>query len=401
MKIAIMGYGTVGSGVYEVLVTNAAGITVRAGEAITVERILDLREFPDHPEAYKFTKNVDDIINDAEIGLVVETMGGTEPAFTFACRAINAGKSYVTSNKELVAAKGPELMALAKENGVSFLFEASVGGGIPIIMPLKECLAGNEISEIMGILNGTTNYILTQMFSCGASFADALSEAQQKGYAEANPDADVLGYDTCRKIAILTSLACGKHVDFSQISTEGITGIDEKDVAFAEGFRSSVKLVGYSCVKDNKTYCRVAPMIIPHDHPLYSVEDVFNAILVTGNAIGDCMFYGRGAGKLPTASAVVSDVIAATTGKISIPPTWVRTDEDMMLDKASVFSRRMLRVTADAAEDVKKLFTCISSDTTPKAPNEIAFTVEAVSETEFAEKSAVLGDKLIKAIYMA
>lgn len=401
MKIAIMGYGTVGSGVYEVLVTNAAGIATRAGEAITVERILDLREFPDHPEAHKFTKNVDAIIGDKEIGLVVETMGGTEPAFTFACRAMKSGKSYVTSNKELVAAKGPELMALAEENGVSFLFEASVGGGIPIIMPLKECLAGNEISEIMGILNGTTNYILTQMFSCGASFADALSEAQKKGYAEANPDADVLGYDTCRKIAILTSLACGKHVDFSRIPTEGITGIDEIDVAFAESLRSSVKLVGYSSVKDGKAYCRVAPMVIPHDHPLYSVEDVFNAILVTGNAIGDCMFYGRGAGKLPTASAVVSDVIAATTGKISIPPTWKRTDEDVFADVSSAASRRMIRVSSDAAEDVKALFTCISSATTPKAPNEIAFTIDAVSEADFAEKAAKLGDKLIKSIYLA
>ncbi len=313
VKIAILGFGTVGSGVYEVVAKNNRGISKRSGQEIRVKYILDLRDFPGHPLEERFTKDYDKILSDDEVEIIVETMGGLNPAYEYTKRALLAGKHVVTSNKELVATYGAELLNIAKTQNVNYMFEASVGGGIPIIRPLHHCLAGNEINEIVGILNGTTNYILTQMINEGVSFEDALSDAQAKGYAERNPDADVLGFDACRKIAILASLACHKNVDYKLIETEGITEIKLKDVNYVAKFDSVIKLLGvFKIEEDGKVYVRVSPAIISNDHPLANVTGVFNGILVKGNAIGDVVFYGQGAGKLPTASAVVGDIIDIT-----------------------------------------------------------------------------------------
>lgn len=310
VKIAILGFGTVGSGVYEVVAKNNRGISKRSGQEIKIQHILDLRDFPGHPLQNRFTKDYDKILNDDEVEIVVEVMGGLNPAYEYTKRALLAGKHVVTSNKELVATYGAELLNLAKAQNVNYMFEASVGGGIPIIRPLHHCLAGNEIDEIVGILNGTTNYILTQMINEGVSFEDALADAQAKGYAERNPDADVLGYDACRKIAILASLACHKNVDYKLIETEGITEIKLKDVNYVAKIDSVIKLLGiFKIEEDGTVYVRVSPAIINNDHPLANVTGVFNGILVKGNAIGDVVFYGQGAGKLPTASAVVGDII--------------------------------------------------------------------------------------------
>lgn len=308
--VAIMGHGVVGSGVAEVLHKNADGIAHKAGERIAVRRILDLREFPDLPYADLFTKNFEDILNDSEIRIVVETMGGLHPAYEFVRQCLENGKSVVTSNKELVAAKGDELLALARRNNLNFLFEASVGGGIPILRPIDQCLAANEVYEIAGILNGTTNFMLTRMIEDGMSFEDALALAQRLGYAERDPAADVEGQDACRKICILASLAFGRHVYPDQVHTEGITRVTTEDVRSAAAMDAVVKLIGRAVRRpDGRLYAIVAPMVIPRSSLLSDVNDVFNGIMVRGDAIGDVVFYGRGAGKLPTASAVVADVI--------------------------------------------------------------------------------------------
>ena len=292
-KIAVLGYGTVGSGVVEVLNTNGASIAKRAGDAIEVKSVLDLRDFPGDPIQEKIVHDIDIIINDPEIEVVVEVMGGVEPA----------------SNKALVAAHGPELLEMAKERKLNFMFEASVGGGIPIIRPLNQSLTADEITKITGILNGTTNYILTKMSREGISYQEVLKEAQALGYAERNPEADVEGYDACRKIAILTSLAFGNTVKFEEVYTEGITKISNEDFAYAKELGSVIKLLATSYSKDGKVYAITAPFMIDSTHPLYNVNDVLNGIYVHGNVLGDVMFFGAGAGKLPTASAVVSDVV--------------------------------------------------------------------------------------------
>ena len=309
VNIAILGYGTVGGGVYDILDTNADGIARKVGKKIAVTHVLDLRDFDSHPRKEIFTKNYDDILNDASVSIVVETIGGVEPAYTFTKKALLAGKSVVTSNKELVAKCGTELLAIAKEKNVNYLFEASVGGGIPIIRPMHKCLAANNITEIFGILNGTTNYILTQMIHNNKSFEEALAEAQALGYAERNPEADVEGHDACRKISILASLAFGNAQDSEKVYTEGITKITLDDVKLAGRLGYVIKLIGYTRNQNGKTLCRVSPMLIKKGKPLAMVEDVFNAIMVRGDSVGDVMFYGRGAGKLPTASAVLGDVI--------------------------------------------------------------------------------------------
>ena len=310
-KIAVLGYGTVGSGVVEVLETNKNSIEKRAGEGIEVKYVLDLRDFPGDPVQEKIVHDVDIIIQDKEIDVVVEVMGGIEPAFTFVKKALEAGKSVCTSNKALVAANGTELIRIAAEKNISFLFEASVGGGIPIIRPLVECLGGEEILEISGILNGTTNYILTKMNEEGWSFEEALKRAQELGYAERNPETDIEGYDTCRKIAILTAVATGKEVNYEEIPTQGITKITSMDSSYAAHMGAAIKLFGTSVNKDGKIYLEVAPVLVDAKDPLYAVTDVFNGILVVGNMLGASMFYGSGAGKLPTASAVVGDMISA------------------------------------------------------------------------------------------
>lgn len=310
VEIAIMGHGTVGSGVVEVLTRHETTITKRAKEEIRIKYILDLREFPDSPLADRFTKSFDDIIGDSSIQIVVEVMGGLHPAYDYVKCCLEAGKSVVTSNKELVAAKGAELLRIARDQNVNFLFEASVGGGIPIIRPMSQCLAANDVVEVAGILNGTTNFILTKMINEQMPFEDALALAQKLGYAERNPAADIEGQDACRKICILASLAYGKHVYPDQIHTEGITNISLADVQYADAWGGVVKLIGEAnLLPSGKLHSIVCPMFIPRDSQLANVDDVFNGIMVRGDATGDVVFYGKGAGKLPTASAVVADVI--------------------------------------------------------------------------------------------
>lgn len=309
INVSVLGYGTVGSGVVEILKENADLITKRTGEEIRVKSVLDLRDFPGDPVQDMIVHDFEEIKNDPDVQIVVETMGGVHPAYEFVKASLESGKSVSTSNKALVAAYGPELLEIAQEHNVNFLFEASVGGGIPIIRPLKISLAPDEILEISGILNGTTNYILTEMTNNGSAFDTILKDAQDKGYAEKDPTADVEGYDACRKIAILTSLAYGKQLDFEDIYTEGITKITDRDICYAKKIGAKVKIFGSSKKVGDKVSAMVAPKLITSEHPLYSVDGVFNAILVKGNMVGDVMFYGQGAGKLATASAVVSDVI--------------------------------------------------------------------------------------------
>lgn len=312
INIAVLGYGTIGSGVVEVLSTNGESIAKRAGDKIRIKYVLDLREFPGNPIMEVLVHDVNIILNDPEVKIVVEVMGGVEPAYSFVKEALLRGKSVITSNKELVAKHGAELLNIAKEHNLNFLFEASVGGGIPIIRPLNQSLTADEIVEITGILNGTTNYILTKMSEEGMDFESALKNAQNMGYAERNPAADVEGQDSCRKIAILSSLAFGMQVDFEDIYTEGISKITDTDIKYAKALGARIKLFASSIREsENSVYAMVAPMMIKSSHPLYSVNDVFNGIFVRGNVIGDVMFYGSGAGKLPTASAVVADVVDA------------------------------------------------------------------------------------------
>lgn len=309
IKAAIFGYGTVGSGIYEVLTRNSAVIQGKLGDRIEVKYVLDLREFPGDPVQDVLVHDVNTILDDEEVSIICETMGGEKPAYDFTRRALELGKSVCTSNKELVEKHGAELLKIAQEHHCSYLFEASVGGGIPIIRPLCTSLAQERIESITGILNGTTNYILSKMENEGADFETVLKRAQEKGYAERNPEADVCGYDAGRKIAILTSLAYGKNVDFADLYVEGITQITRTDFAYAKKLGTTIKLFAKSQCIDGKYYAMVAPFMVTADNPLYAVQNVFNAILVHGNMVGDTMYYGKGAGKLATASAVVADVI--------------------------------------------------------------------------------------------
>ena len=308
-NVAVLGYGTIGAGVVKVLQANAAVIEKRAGQKIEVKKILDLRDFPDDPNADKITHDYEEIARDGGINVVVECMGGVEPAYSFVKRALLDGRSVVTSNKELVAKHGAELIRIASEKQSNFLFGASVGGGIPIIRPILASLSADVICSIKGILNGTTNYILTAMEERGWSFEKALKKAQELGYAERNPRADVDGFDTCRKIAILTSLVLEHQVDFEDIETEGISAVTTEDIRYALKLHRAIKLLAVSTMKDGKNYAMVSPFMIDETAPLASVTDVFNAILVHGNMSDDIMFYGKGAGSLPTASAVSADVV--------------------------------------------------------------------------------------------
>lgn len=313
MFVAVMGFGTVGSGVVELLYKNHDSIVKRSmQDSLELKYILDIRDFPDSPYKDKFTKDFNVILNDPEVQIVVETMGGVTFAYDFVKKLLLAGKSVVTSNKELVAQKGYELLCIAKEKNVNFLFEASVGGGIPIIRPITQCLAANEIDEIAGILNGTTNYILTKMITENATFEDALKNAQELGYAEKDPTADVDGHDSCRKICILAALAFGKHVYPESVHTEGIRKITLEDVAYAASWGGVIKLIASAKrLSENQISVMVSPALVAKHSQLAGVDDVFNAILVRGDATGDVVFYGKGAGKMPTASAVVADVIDA------------------------------------------------------------------------------------------
>lgn len=310
ISVAIMGHGVVGSGVAEILTTHKQKLFASLGEELYVKKILDLREFPDSPLAERFTKDFNEIINDREIRIVVEVMGGLNPAYDYVKKCLKAGKSVVTSNKELVAAHGAELLAIAKEENVNFLFEASVGGGIPIIRPMSQCLVANIVNEVAGILNGTTNFILTKMIEDGMQFEDALKLAQELGFAERNPAADIEGHDACRKICILASLAFGKHIYPDAVHTEGITNITLEDVKYAGAYGCVIKLIGkVKKLDDGKIDILVAPMLVPNISQLANIDNEFNGIMVRGDCTGDVVFYGKGAGKLPTASAVVADVV--------------------------------------------------------------------------------------------
>ncbi len=386
IKIAILGYGTIGSGVVEVLNTNSESIAKRAGDGIEVKYILDLRDFPGDPMEDKVIHDYDVIADDPEVEVVVEAMGGVEPAYTFVKRALLAGKNVTTSNKALVAKHGAELIAIAKEQNINFLFEASVGGGIPIIRPLNSSLTADEIEEITGILNGTTNYILSKMTFEGLEFADVLKDAQSRGYAEADPTADVEGYDACRKIAILTSLVCGQQVDFEDIYTEGISKITADDIKYAKAMGLVIKLLATSR-KTKDGYCAmVAPFMLSQQHPLYSVNDVFNAIFVHGNVLGDAMFYGSGAGKLPTASAVVADIVdIAKHLHKNILMSWSSKKMDLV-DKGRSESRFFVRST-DGKEKVKSLFGEVEFVEAPEISGEVGFLTGKMSEDDFEKKA--------------
>ena len=350
VNVAILGFGVVGSGVAEVLATNGPHIDQKVDDLIRLKYILDVRDFPDSPFADKVVHDFSVIENDPEVSIVVETIGGAKAALDFTRRALLAGKSVVTSNKELVAEHGCELFKLAAEKGVSYLFEASVGGGIPILRPLNQCLAANEIEEITGILNGTTNYILTRMIRGGLSFDAALKEAQANGYAEQDPTADIEGHDACRKICILASLAFGRHIYPRQVPAEGITGVTLSDVAWAEACGKKLKLLGRAIRQaDGRVCAYVSPHLVDVENPLAGVEDVFNAIAVKGNAIGDVMFYGRGAGKLPTASAVVADVIDAAKHRDEKKRVfWAEGGEDTTVSPDGLASAWYVRGSGDA-----------------------------------------------------
>ena len=389
IKIAILGYGTIGSGVVEVLNTNSESIAKRAGDGIEVKYILDLRDFPGDPMEDKVIHDYDVIADDPEIQVVVEAMGGVEPAYTFVKRALLAGKNVTTSNKALVAKHGAELIAIAKEQSINFLFEASVGGGIPIIRPLNSSLTADEIEEITGILNGTTNYILSKMTFEGLEFEDVLKDAQSRGYAEADPTADVEGYDACRKIAILTSLVCGQQVDFEDIYTEGISKITADDIKYANKMGLVIKLLATSR-KTKEGYCAmVAPFMLSQQHPLYSVNDVFNAIFVHGNVLGDAMFYGSGAGKLPTASAVVADIVdIAKHLHKNILMSW-SSRKMSLVDKGKNESRFFVR-TAEGKEQVKSVFGEVEFVEVPEISGEVGFLTKVMSEEEYEKKASGL-----------
>lgn len=391
-NIAILGYGVVGSGVAEVIRKNKISIGARAGEEITVKKILDIRDFSEGPDLAVMTKDANDIFGDDSINIVVETIGGVKFAYDFTKKALAMGKSVVTSNKELVATHGPELLQLAKDNNVSYLFEASVGGGIPIIRPLNQCLAANEIIAVIGILNGTTNYILTSMKKEGKDFKEALKDAQAKGYAEADPSSDIDGVDACRKIAILSSISYNEFVDASKISTEGIRSITLQDMYYAEEMDSKIKLVAVSAREGDKIFARVSPVLVDSSNQLANVEGVFNAIIVKGNAIGDAMFYGRGAGKLPTASAVVADVIDIVKHAESTSANvWKVRSENNVADISESESKFFVRLSVNdknaAIEAVKKIFGGVEAISTEKefAKSEYAFKTDMLNEKKFAD----------------
>lgn len=399
INVAVLGYGTVGSGVVEVINTNHESINKRAGQEINVKYVLDLRNFPGDPVEKILVHDYEQIVNDPEVDIVVEVMGGVEPAYTFVKKALLAGKNVCTSNKALVADKGRELMDIAREKSINFLFEASCGGGIPIIRVINSSLTGDEIDEVTGILNGTTNYMLYKMSTEGCEFDTVLKEAQQKGYAEADPTADVEGYDACRKIAILSSLAYSEYFDYKDIYTEGITKITPEDMEYAAKLGRTIKLLGTSRRNaDGTCYAMVAPFLIGRDSPLYSVNDVFNAVFVHGNMLGDAMFYGSGAGKLPTASAVVGDIVdAAKHLHTNIFTNWNSTPAKLRpLDQVS--GRFFVRVKKEVAEEAKEVFENAEMICLDQLPEECAFITTDMTQGEFCAKAEKLGDKVLAKI---
>ena len=385
INIAVLGYGTVGSGVVEVLDRNAKVVAKKAGEEINVKYVLDLRDFPGTPVENKIVHDFNIILNDPEIKIVAEVMGGVNPAYSFVKSALESGKSVCTSNKELVARHGAELLAVAKEKNVNFFYEASVGGGIPILRPLTECITADEILEISGILNGTTNFILTKMEKEGASYADVLKEAQELGYAERNPEADVEGFDAGRKIAILTSLATGNQVDFENVYTEGITKITAKDFEYAAKIGATIKLVAAAHNTEKGIYAMVTPKMLGLNKPLAGVNGVINAVCVKGNMLGDVMFYGAGAGKLPTASAVVSDIVDSVRHMDETVDNAWSAEKLALIDIAEAENRFYVRAEgklSDREEEVKALFGDVDTYTID-SDDEFAFVTPVMKEADF------------------
>ncbi len=387
--IAVLGYGTVGSGVVEVIDKNSKSIGMKAGDEIRIKYVLDLRDFPGDRVESVLVHDFDVILSDPSVRIVVEVMGGVEPAYTFVKKSLLAGKSVCTSNKELVAKHGPELISIARKKGINFLFEASVGGAIPVIRPINSSLTADAILQIKGILNGTTNYILTQMADEGWEFDKALETAQKLGYAERDPEADIEGYDACRKIAILSSLAYGRNVDFEKIYTEGISKITATDICYAKKLGCAVKLLASSEYDDGKYYAMVAPFLVRSTHPLYSVNGVYNAIFVNGESIGDVMFYGSGAGKLPTACAVVADVVdAAKHLDKHIYTFW--SEEDLELtgieNATRSFFVRMSGKPEEHKDRIEAAFAGAQMLTVDEDPDGFGFVTGPVTEKEFNER---------------
>lgn len=401
VKIAVLGYGTVGSGVVEVIRTNQEIIGQRLGEKLEIKYVLDLRDFPGDPVQEIITHDFEDVVNDEEVKIVVEVMGGIEPAYTFVKRSLMAGKSVATSNKALVAKHGAELIRIAREKDVNFLYEASVGGGIPILRTLHSSLTGDVIEEIVGILNGTTNYMMTKMFYEGADYGEVLKEAQDNGFAERNPEADVEGYDACRKIAILSSIISGKQVDFEDIYCEGITKITVEDMQYAKVMGKTVKLLA-TCKRDGESLnAMVCPCLLSQEHPLFGVNGVFNAVFVHGNMLGDAMFYGSGAGKLPTASAVVGDVIeAAKNPGRNLGNGW--SEEKLELEKqddvAHRFFVRMKGNREDLQEELTEQFGMLQYAAVPRLAGEFGFVTERMPEGEYRRKAEKYAERIIRMI---
>ena len=390
-KIAVMGYGNIGNGVVTAISMNQEILKKSTGQNVEVKYVLDLREFPGDPMENKVVHDYKVIAEDPEISLVVETMGGVEPAFTFVKAMLLAGKSVVTSNKALVADKGAILLEIAKENKVNFFFEASVGGGIPIIRPLRSILNTNQVNEICGILNGTTNYILTEMDFKDAEFDATLKKAQDLGYAERDPSADIEGFDTCRKIAILSSIACGKTVKFTDIHTEGITRVSGADFKYAKAMDGSIKLLARSILKNGKIRTIVAPYLVFKGHPLYGVYDVFNGVMVAGNVVDELMFYGRGAGKLPTADAVISDVVEALNNPgTTLQNAW--TEEVAKPDDYMDYNNSFLvRLPEDADPALYEKVFPVEKVFTGLVPGEIAVQTGYIKEKEYLAAAKELG----------
>lgn len=388
INVAIMGFGTIGSGVYEYIINNNYRIKEEINDDIQVSKILDLKDFEEETIKRLVVRDYLDIVNDKNINIVVECMGGTKPTYEFVKAMILSKKHIITSNKALVAKHGTELLRLAKDNGVQFLFEASVGGGIPIIRTMTEALAGEYINEIEGILNGTTNFILTRMQEDGDDFIEALKMAQDLGYAERNPEADIEGFDTCRKIAILASLASKKELDFEQIYTEGISNIDKMDFKYAQKLKYGLKLIGVAKFLDNALITYVCPMLVDKKDSLYSVSDVFNAIVLKGNMLGPCMLYGSGAGKLPTASAIIADLISIAKNNFKNQKlAW--TDEKLnVVDFKETEHKYFVRFKIDNNENIKAYKKLFNTDEIYILNNkpEAAIITSYIKEKDFLDK---------------
>ena len=401
INVSVLGYGTVGSGVFDIIRENNAMIAKRIGDEICTKYVLDLRDFPGDPIQEKIVHDIDVIINDPEVQIVVEVMGGVEPAYTFVKRCLEAGKSVATSNKALVAKHGATLLSIAREREINFLFEASVGGGIPIIRALNSSLTADRIEEITGILNGTTNYMLTKMFYEGAQYDEVLKEAQDNGFAERNPEADVEGYDACRKIAILSSLISGHQVDFEDIYTEGITQITKEDMMYAKEMKMTIKLLASSKRDGDHLHAIVAPALLGNEHPLYSVNGVFNAVFVNGNMLGDAMFYGSGAGKLPTASAVVADVVDEAKHLHRNIMTMWKEEKLQLEDKADSKRRFFVRVKGDKEKlipQLKESYGEIEVVNVPELEDEFGFVTPVMMEGDYETRSKLYKEQIVHMI---